>query len=211
MSSRAASRTDDHDHAAAFHHRPLLDHREVVHGLDDGVEHELPHLGVHDLAAPEDDDELALVALRQEAPDVLHLEVEVVLVGLRAELDLLQDDRRLVLARSLFLLRRLVLELPEVHDLANRRHGARVDLDQLEARLVGEAQRLLRGDDADLGAIGADDPDLGYADATSDAVVVRRAGGCLIEWPWDDLSPGLWVASSWGRLREVHGADGGKS
>ena len=124
---------------------------------------------------------------------MLHLEVEVVLVGLRAELDLLEHDRRLVLARGLLLLRRLVLELAEVHDLADRRRGARIDLDQLEPCSSARRERLVRGDDADLGAVGADDAHLGHADAAADAVVVRRAGGGLIEWPWDVLSPVRWL------------------
>src|SRR5262249_16933230 len=167
----------------------LLDHGEVIHGLDDLIEHDLPHLGVDDLAAAEDDDELALVAFLEEAPDVLHLEVEVVLVGLRAELDLLQDDRRLVLARSLLLLRRLVLELAEVHDLADRGRRARVHLDELEPLLLGESQRLVRGEDADLRAVGADDAHLGHSNAAADAVVVGRARGGGIEWPRDVLAP----------------------
>src|SRR4029077_17986605 len=139
------------------------------------------------------DDELALVPLGEERTDVLHLEVEVVVVGLGTELDLLEDDRGLVLPRRLLLLRRLVLELAEVHDLADRWGGTGADLAQLQPRLLGEAQRLLGGDDADLCAVGADDAHLGHSNAAADSVVVRRAWGSLIEWPWDDLSPFRWL------------------
>ena len=186
----AAARADHHDHAAPFHHGPLFDHGDVADRLDDLIEHRLPGLRVDNLAAAKDDDELALVPLGEEPADVLHLEVEVVLVGLRAELDLLEHDRRLVLARSLLLLRRLVLELPEVHDLADRRNGPRIDFDQLEPGVFRQLERFLSRDDADLRAVGADDTDLGHSDATANAVVVGRAWRSLIEWPWDDLSPG---------------------
>ena len=149
-----------------------------------------------DLAAPEDDDQLALVPLRQELADMRDLEVEVVLVRLGSELDLLEHDRRLVAARGLLLLRRLVLELAEVHDLADRRSRPRIDFDQFQAQLLGEAERLVGGDDSNLRTVGADDAHLGNSDAPADSVVVRRAGGGGIVWPWDVLSPRFGVVSS---------------
>ncbi len=199
-------RSDDHHHAPAFHHGALFDHRDVSDRLDDAVEHGLPRLGVDDLAAAENDDELALVPLAEEVADVFDLEIEVVLVGLRAELDLLEHDRRLVAARGFLLLRRLVLELAEVHDLADRRCGPWIDLDQLQPQLLGEAQRLVGGDDADLGAVGADDAHLGHSDTAANPVVVRRAGRGSVIWPWDVLSPWWWLLSqavvSSGRCKE---------
>src|SRR6266545_4067103 len=194
--NHATARSDDHDHATAFHHRALFDQRDVGHGADHLVEHRLTGLRVNDLTAAKDDDQLALVALGEERADVLHLEVEVVVVGLRAELDLLEHDRRLMAARGLLLLRCLVLELPKVHDLADRRRRAWVHLDQLETRLLGELHRLVGGDDADLAAVGADHAHLGHTNTTPDAIVVRDAGRSLIEWPSDDRSPGGGVFSS---------------
>ena len=106
---------------------------------------------------------------------MLHLEVEIVVVRLGTQLDLLEHDGRLVAPGRLLLLRRLVLELAEVHDLADRRHRPRIDFHQLEPLLLGEAQSLMGRDDAYLGAVGADDADFGDADAAADSVVVRRA------------------------------------
>ena len=66
-------------------------------------------------------------------------------------------------------MRCLVLELAEVHELADRRAGRRRDLDQVEVRLLGQPQRVLHADDADLLAVGADQPHLGDADPLVDA------------------------------------------
>ena len=152
--------------------------------------------GVLFIPGAEDDHLLALVAFRQELANVRDLEIKVVLVGLGPELDLFEHDRRLMAARGLLLLRRLVLELAEVHDLADRRCRSRIDFDQLQPQLLREAQRIMGGDDADLRTVGADDTHLGNSDAAADSVVVRRAGGGGIVWPWDVLSPGLLFVSS---------------
>jgi len=90
---------------------------------------------VDDLTTAEHDDQLALVAFGQEPADVLHLEVEIVLVRLRTKLDLLQDDGGLMLPRLFLLLGGLVLELAEVHDLTDRGNGTWIDFDQLETSL----------------------------------------------------------------------------
>ena len=76
---------------------------------------------------------------------------------------------RLVLAGLTGLHGRLVLELAVVHELADRRAGRRRDLDEVEVRLLGESQGVLDADDADLLAVGADEPDLGDADPVVDA------------------------------------------
>ena len=111
------------------------------------------------LAAAEADGRLHLVAVLEKADDVVLLEVEVVLVDAGAELHLLDDDHLLLLLGfGLFL---LLLEdvLPVVHDLADRRVGGRGDLDQIEILFAGHVLRLLQRDDADLSALGVDQPD----------------------------------------------------
>src|ERR1700741_1666542 len=65
----------------------------VVLDLDEQtVEHGLAELHVRHLTAAEADDALDLVAVLEEADDVVFLEVEVVLVDAGAELHLLDDD-----------------------------------------------------------------------------------------------------------------------
>ena len=64
---------------------------------------------------------------------------------------------------------RLVLELAEVHELAHGRTGVGGDLDQVEVGLGGQPKGVLDAHDADLLAVGADQPDLGDPDAVVDA------------------------------------------
>jgi hypothetical protein len=92
-----------------------------------------------------------------------------VLVDLRPELHLLDDHVRLVPAGFTGLLGVLVLELPVVHELADRRTCHRGDLDQVEIGLLSELEGFARGDDADGLAVGSDEPDLGYPDPVVDA------------------------------------------
>jgi len=102
---------------------------------------------------------------------VLLLELVVVLVNLRPELDLLDLDDLLVLLGLPDALLLLVLVAAEVHDAANRRHRRSGDLDQVEALLSRDSQRLLRRHDAQLRARVVDDPDL----ANPDPFVYPRA------------------------------------
>jgi hypothetical protein len=75
---------------------------------------------------------------------------------LRPELDLLDVDLRLVLARELRLLLLLVAVLPVVHHPRDRRIRLRRDLDQIETLVEGVLHGLLRGLDPELGAVFVD-------------------------------------------------------
>jgi hypothetical protein len=95
-------------------------------------------------------------------PD-LHLEV--VIVRLRTELHFLELDHLLALLGFVQLLLLFVLELAEVHDLADRRVRLRVHLDEVEVGFARDALGLRGRDDTELVALGADDSDLGNANA----------------------------------------------
>src|SRR5690554_94974 len=136
-------RGKDHQHGPALHRRTLFDKSDVVQLTDNPVHLLARDLGVRNLTAPEPDSHLDLVAILQPAASVADLEREVVIGGLRPEADLLDLDLLLLAARLTLLLRLLILELAEVHDLADRRIGIRGDLNQVEASLFGAAQRLL--------------------------------------------------------------------
>src|SRR5215475_3280717 len=92
----------------------------------------------------------------------------VVRIDLRPELDLLDDRLGLVLARFPGLERGLVLELAVVHELGDRRPGHGRNLDQVEICLLGQPERVLNGNDSDLLAVRADEPDFRYPDALVD-------------------------------------------
>src|SRR5690606_31172925 len=102
--ARSAGR-QHHNHLAPFRARAGLDLGELVHLVPDLVEQFEPKLLVRHLAAAEPHGDLDLVALAQELLDRAHLHVVVVIIDIGPELDLLDLDDLLLLAR----LRRLLL------------------------------------------------------------------------------------------------------
>src|SRR5262245_24053439 len=81
-------RSDDHVHQRTFLARRDLVEARLQKLLAQTIQDPEPDVLVEVLAAPEDDRRLDLVAFRQEPRDVLQLELEIVFVRLRAELDL---------------------------------------------------------------------------------------------------------------------------
>jgi hypothetical protein len=112
----------------------------------------------------------------EEALDVALLGAVVVVGDLRPQLDLADVDLLLVLAGLLGLLLLLVLVLGVVEQPADRRARVGGDLDQVEIGLAGDLQGLLGVDDTDLLAVGADQADLGNADALIDPGLVPFRG-----------------------------------
>ena len=96
------------------------------------------------------------------------------------ELDLLDLDDLLALAR---LGRLLLLEeavLAEIEDLADRRGRVGDDLDQIERRLVGQLLGVGEIDDAAILSFGVDELDLDGANVAIDArPAFLRRRGCL--------------------------------
>jgi hypothetical protein len=161
-----------------------LHEAELLDVLAQPLQQPEPQLGAGLLAAAEHDRDLDLVPRLEEADDVALLGRVVVRVDLGTELHLLDDGEHLVLAALTRLLRRLVLELPVVHELADRRAGHRSDLDQVEVAVLRELDGLADGDDADLLAVGPDQAHLRDADPVVDAGfsadgASSRSGHCL--------------------------------
>ena len=140
------------------------------------LENTAADVGVRHLAAPEEDRRLDLVAFFDEPVNMVLLELVIVLVDLRSELDFLDLDDVLMLLRFPGALLLLVLILAEVHDPADRRHGRRRDLDQVEPLLLGDGQRLRRRHDAELLAGIVDDTDFADTNAFVDARAIVAAG-----------------------------------
>src|SRR3954453_8520198 len=140
----------DRVHLVAFLPRHVLRHGHLRQIVDQPLQDPAADLRVRHLAAPEENRRLHLVPVREEALDVLLLELVVVPVHLRPELDFLDLDDLLVLLRGArpFLL--LVLIAPEVHDPADRRNGRRGYLDQVEPFLSRDGHRLRRWHDPEL-------------------------------------------------------------
>src|SRR5688572_28003830 len=158
-------RRQDRVELVAFLLRLDLHRADLGQLVDEPLEDAPPDLGMGVLAAAEEDGRLDLVAFAEEPLDVLLLELIVVLVDLRPELDLLDEDHLLVPFRFAAALLLLVLVLAEVHDPANRRHRRRRDLDEVEPLLAGDGERLRRRHDAELLAGVVDDADFANPDA----------------------------------------------
>jgi hypothetical protein len=94
-------RGQQHRHVPTFEERRLLDQADVLDVLREPHQEVTPPLRMLLLAAPEHDRDLDLRTLVEEADDVSLLRLVVVDADLRPELDLLDVDLELVLAREL--------------------------------------------------------------------------------------------------------------
>ena len=146
-----------------------LDETDLLHVICQTHQEVTPSVRMLALAAPEHDRDLDLRALVQEARDVAFLGLVVVDPDLGSELDLLDVDLRLVLARELRFLLELVPVLPVVHDPGNRRVRLSRDFDQIEVLpvcvLTGVVGRL----DSELLSVLADQPNVRDANRIVDA------------------------------------------
>ncbi len=114
------------------------------------------------LAPAEAEGDFDLFALADEPLDALYLEVDVVVVGLRAESYLFQQDDLLVFPRLAVFLLLLVLEAPVVQQAADWWHRARSDLYQVKPPVPGKREGIGCLHDAQLLAILVDDSNLAY-------------------------------------------------
>jgi hypothetical protein len=143
-------RTDHHDHVPAVLLGLRFDEAKFLDVPRKALQQLVAELRPGLLATAEHDRHLDLVSLPQKPLDVPLLGAVVVRIDLRPDLDLLDDRLRLVLARLPGFERRFVLELAEVHELADRRPCRRRDLNEIEVCLLCQPERVGNRDDADL-------------------------------------------------------------
>ena len=146
-------------HLVAFLPRHRFGNGDIGQFRDQPLENAAPDFRMRHLAAAEKDRGLDLVTLSQEALDVLLLEVVIVHIDFRPELDLLDLDHPLMLLGLASALLLLVLILPKIHDLADRGHCGRRNLDQVETLLPRNDQCLRGRHEAKLFAGVVDDTD----------------------------------------------------
>ena len=162
-------RSQHHGHVAAVLLGRGLHEAELRDVRAQALQQTETQFGTRLLAAAEHDGDLDLRAGFEEANDVALLGLVVVRVDLGAELLLLDDGERLVLARFARLLRSLVLELPVVHDLADRRTCVGSYFDKIEVGFESQAECIFNTHDSHLFTARSDKPDLGNSDAIVDA------------------------------------------
>src|SRR5258708_31359767 len=183
---RRLFRRHHHDHLAAFHARELLDLGDRVEIVLDPHQHVHAEILVRQLAAAEAHGDLHLIAFADETDHAAHLDVVIVLIDAGAQLDLLDLDDLLLLARLVLLFLLLVFVLAVIEDLADRRIGARRDLDEVEAGLIGHGECVVPADYPHHASLLIDEADAWYGDFFIDARTL--AGRREIHW-WPGYLP----------------------
>ena len=167
-------RGNHHRHSLAFEHRHVLGTAELFELYGETEELLLSLVLEHDRASAEEDCGFHFGAFLEEFPGVLQFELEVVLVGIGAETDFLEDNLSGVRFHLLRLLALLVQIFLIVQDLADGGIGLGADLHQIKFELIGNLHRLRDGIDALLRDIVPDKTNLrsGYLLIDSEFILV---------------------------------------
>jgi hypothetical protein len=153
----------------AFHARHEFDHAVVADVLDQAVDDRVAQLTVGHLTALEAQRRFHLVAVLEEADGLVPARHVVMVVDGDRELDFLDRDDLLALARRAVALFLLVEELPVVLDAADGRNGGGRDFDEIQAALARDFQGLEGRQNAELLPFFVDYADLAGADPVVDA------------------------------------------
>src|SRR5579885_1539442 len=176
----ALFRGHDHHGLASFELGRLFDLGQAFEiGLDAVYELETQLL-MGQLAALVAQRDLDLVALFQETHQGAQFGLVVRLFGRRPELDLLDLDLSLLLARRLLGLVSLIDELAVVHDLADRRFGVGRHLDEVQTFRLGTGDGVARQHDANLRAIRGDHANSRHGDLFVAAVLTFSADRAIL-------------------------------
>ena len=149
----------------AFHARHEFDQAVVADVEDQAIDDLVAEITVRHLAALEAQRGLDLVAFVQEADRHVLLGLVVVLVDGNRELDFLDNDDLLLLARGAVRLIFFVQIFAVILNLADRRDGVGGDFYQVKRALPSHFEGFEGSHDAELLAILVDDADFTGADA----------------------------------------------
>ena len=117
-----------------------------------------------------------LIAISQKLFDLPGAHLEVMRAGLESDANSFELNLFLLFAVLAFSLFFFVLELAEVHDLADRRLRGSRDLDQVEPALVCDAQRLRGFEYAEILSLVVNNADRRGADILIYAVALLDGG-----------------------------------
>src|SRR5579862_2594551 len=155
----------------------LLDLGDRIEIAFDAHQHIHAELLVRQLAAAEAHRDLHLVAFIDEVLHAAHLHVVIVIVDAGAQLDFLDLDHLLLLARLVLALLLLVFVFAEIEDFADRRIGRGGDFDEIEPGFDGAGDSVVAWDDADHLSALVDETNALREDFVIDAGPVTRARG----------------------------------
>jgi hypothetical protein len=174
----------------AFHARHEFHEAVIAYVHDEAVDDFVAEVAVGHLAAFEAEAGFDLVAVLQELYGLVLFGLVVVLIHGNGELDFLDNDDLLGLARGALALVFLVQVLAVVLDFADGRNGVGRDLNQVEGALAGDLQCVEGRHDAELFAVLVDHADFACADTFvgADKGLLRAL---VVE--WRDVEPPMAV------------------
>jgi hypothetical protein len=175
-SAGGLTRRQHHNDLAAFEARLLLNLGDLDGVALDPVEQLIAQLLVRHFTAAEPQGDLDLVAFLEKPLHRAHFHVVIVIVDHRPQLDFLDLDDFLLLARFGGFLLRLIFIFAEIENLANRRDRIRRDLHQIEPGLLRHGDGGADFSDALVGAVFVDELDLANADLLVDARALLGGG-----------------------------------
>jgi hypothetical protein len=157
----STDRAEDHRKVSTIElfRRGTLDGCDLGQFSDGSVQQIVTIFGATELSHAEHDGELDVVAGIQKTLGSTKLRFKIMVPYVGSELDLLGLDSMLAAFGLFGLFVPLEDELAVVHDLAHWRTGVGRDFDQIEAPLARNSSGFVGFDNADLLAIGIDDPD----------------------------------------------------
>lgn len=148
----------------------MLDDTNFVGVRADTLELSYTKFLMRHFAAPETQSDFHLIAFGYELANLSHLDLIVVLVGLRSQFDLFNFNLlllRLCLRQSLSFLE---LELSKVHDPAHWRLRGWRDFHQIKLSVFGHRKRFAKRFDAGLLTVFIYQSNLGSGDLTVDSI-----------------------------------------
>jgi hypothetical protein len=141
----------------AFHPRMKFDDAGFAYVLNHPIDDLISQLAMGHLTAAKTQGRLDLVAVVQEANSLIFLGLVVMLVDSDRQLDFLNGDDLLLLARSPFALVFFVEVFAVILNAANRRYGVGRDLNQVESAFAGNFESFKGWENAELLSIFVND------------------------------------------------------
>jgi len=150
----------DHGQSTPFRGGACLYDRHVGKVLGELLKCIKTEVLVNNFSTPKPEGQFDLVPFLEKRTDMAFLHIEIVDIGLRPELDLLDLDEALLFPGLLRPFALFILELAVIHDPADRRLCLGRDLHEIQPLFLGLKERLPRRHDPKLFPILADEPDL---------------------------------------------------
>ena len=146
-------RTQQNGHRPSFHPRVLVHRTDRLKLCDDLLEQLATDLLVQHLTASEEDSDLDLVAIFEEALRLTGLRVQIMVTDFRIDPHFLEDRALRFLARLSFLAALFIAEPPIIHEPADGRDGVGLNLDEIQALLARSLQGVPRLDNPKLRSV----------------------------------------------------------